>query len=196
MADRKVDSSQQFASCKSPEVILIVNANDPSPCSAKRGLPQWFKGNVSSAFKSHIFYPSPPKKKSGKLAPTQLFPACVSSQKWRELHRLKTVKPPPSAVKTSTKKENKVRSDFDVFSLHLDTLLEVMNIMSISIESRIQFKLCLLMHLIHNGRYPPYISGTKQLVTKHSSHTGLHSASTAELAIFKRYRIRLILLIA
>ena len=84
-------------------VILTMHSNDPSPCSAKRGLPQWFRGNVSSAFASHIFYPSPPKKKGGKLAPTQLFPACVSSHKWRELHRLKTVKTPP-AVKTSTKK--------------------------------------------------------------------------------------------
>ena len=120
VADRNlVDTSQQLTSCKSPEVILTAISNDPSPCSSKRGVPQWFKGNVSSAFSSHIFYPSPPKKKNSKLAPTQLFPACVSSQKWRELHRLKTVKTLP-AVKTSTKKDNKVCSElFCVLSISI-----------------------------------------------------------------------------
>jgi len=44
------------------------------------------------------------------------------------------------------------------------------------IESRIQFKLCLLMHLIH---CPSYISDTVQLVADHASRTGLHSASTS-----------------
>jgi len=47
------------------------------------------------------------------------------------------------------------------------------------IESRIQFKLCLLMHLIHTGRCPSYISDTVQLVADHASRTGLHSASTS-----------------
>ena len=37
------------------------------------------------------------------------------------------------------------------------------------IESRIQFKLCLMMHLIHTGRCPSYISETVQLVADHSS---------------------------
>jgi len=47
------------------------------------------------------------------------------------------------------------------------------------IESRIQFKLCFLMHLIHTGRCPSYISDTVQLVADHTSHTGLRSASTS-----------------
>jgi len=44
------------------------------------------------------------------------------------------------------------------------------------IESSIQFKLCLLMHLIHIGRYLSYISDTVQLVADHASHAGLRSA--------------------
>ena len=47
------------------------------------------------------------------------------------------------------------------------------------IESRIRFKLCLLMHLIHTGRCPSYLSETVQLVSDHASRTGLRSASTA-----------------
>jgi len=35
------------------------------------------------------------------------------------------------------------------------------------IESRIQFKLCLMMHLIHTGRCLSYISDTVQLVADH-----------------------------
>jgi len=37
------------------------------------------------------------------------------------------------------------------------------------IESRIQFKLCLMMHLIHTGHCPSYISDTGQLVADHAS---------------------------
>ena len=48
------------------------------------------------------------------------------------------------------------------------------------IESRIQFKLCLMMHLIHTGRCPSYLSETVQLVSDHASRTGLRSASTAQ----------------
>jgi len=47
------------------------------------------------------------------------------------------------------------------------------------VESRIQFKLCLLMHLIHTGHCPSYISDTVQLVADHASRTGLRSASTS-----------------
>jgi len=47
------------------------------------------------------------------------------------------------------------------------------------IESRIQFKLCLLMHLIHTGRCVSDISDTVHLVADHASRTGLHSASTS-----------------
>ena len=47
------------------------------------------------------------------------------------------------------------------------------------IESRIQFKLRLLMHLIHTGRCPSYISETVQLVADNAGRTGLRSASTS-----------------
>jgi len=48
------------------------------------------------------------------------------------------------------------------------------------IEARIQFKLCLLMHLIHTGRCPSYNSDTVQLVADLASRTGLRSASTSQ----------------
>ena len=47
------------------------------------------------------------------------------------------------------------------------------------IESRIQFKLCLLMHLIHTGRCPSYISETVQLVADNAGRAGFRSASTS-----------------
>ena len=47
------------------------------------------------------------------------------------------------------------------------------------IKSRSQFKLCLLMHPIHTGRCPSYLSETVQVVSDHASRTGLRSASTA-----------------
>jgi len=82
---------------ESPDVILKHNSDvsASSPCSAKQGHPVWFRGKISPVFASHIFYPSPPKKmKCKKLLPAQLFPACVSTKKWRELHReKKTAKP-------------------------------------------------------------------------------------------------------
>ena len=43
----------------------------------------------------------------------------------------------------------------------------------------IQFKLCLLMHLIHTGRCPSYISETVQLVADNAGRAGLRSASTS-----------------
>jgi len=55
------------------------------------------------------------------------------------------------------------------------------------IDSRIQFKLCLLMHRIHTGRCPSYISDTVQLVADHASRTGLRSGSTS-LYILPRLR--------
>ena len=55
------------------------------------------------------------------------------------------------------------------------------------IESRIQFNLCLLMHLIHTGRCSSYLSETVQLVSDHASRTGLRSASTARY-ILQRLR--------
>ena len=48
------------------------------------------------------------------------------------------------------------------------------------IESRIQFKLCLQMHLAHTGRCPSYIRDILQPVASNSSRLGLRSASTAQ----------------
>jgi len=47
------------------------------------------------------------------------------------------------------------------------------------IDSRIQFKLCLMMHLIHTGRGQSDISDTVQLVADHASRTGFRFASTS-----------------
>ena len=51
----------------------------------------------------------------------------------------------------------------------------------VSCESRIQFKLWLLMHLIHTGRCPSYFSETIQLVADHASRKGLRSASNQDI---------------
>jgi hypothetical protein len=47
------------------------------------------------------------------------------------------------------------------------------------IEYRIQFKLCVMMHLSHTGRSPQYISEMLQPVATTSTRSGLRSASTA-----------------
>jgi hypothetical protein len=49
----------------------------------------------------------------------------------------------------------------------------------LTIEPSMQFKLCLLVHLIHTGRSPSHLSETVQLVSDHTSRTGLRSASIA-----------------
>src|SRR5664279_4319687 len=46
------------------------------------------------------------------------------------------------------------------------------------IEQRIQFKLCLLMHDIQNGRCPNYLASTVMATSIHNSRPGLRSAST------------------
>lgn len=47
------------------------------------------------------------------------------------------------------------------------------------VESRIQYKLCLMMHMVHTGRCPSYISDILHPVAVHSGRPGLRSASTA-----------------
>ena len=48
------------------------------------------------------------------------------------------------------------------------------------VESRIRFKLCLMMHLAHTGRCPSYITDLLHPVSTSSSRSGLQSASTAQ----------------
>jgi len=48
------------------------------------------------------------------------------------------------------------------------------------VESRIRFKLCLMMHLAHTGRCPSYITDLLHPVSTSSSRSGLRSASTAQ----------------
>jgi len=60
-----------------------------------------------------------------------------------------------------------------------DSLVKHHQLHWLPIESRIQFKLCLIMHLIHTGRCPSYISDTVQLVADHATRTGLCSASNS-----------------
>jgi hypothetical protein len=64
---------------------IVLDDKNGSPFKAKRGIPSWYEGRVSAAFAKHIFWPSPPKKaiKTRRV----LFPACASTQQWRQLHR-------------------------------------------------------------------------------------------------------------
>jgi len=50
----------------------------------------------------------------------------------------------------------------------------------LSIEHRIQFKLCLLLHHVHYGTAPQYLTDAVQSVTSASSRSGLRSANTAK----------------
>jgi len=62
----------------------------PSNSKLKRGVPVWFSGKVSPAFEKHIFWPSPEKKcRKCERKLTELFPACASSQEWRNLYKQK-----------------------------------------------------------------------------------------------------------
>jgi len=58
-----------------------------SPCKIKRGIPSWYAGKVSPAFASHMFWPSPSKRK--KMAPRELLPAAASTDTWRHMYRYK-----------------------------------------------------------------------------------------------------------
>jgi DDE superfamily endonuclease len=71
-----------------------------SPVKIKRGVPHWFKGTVSPAFEQHIFWPSPPKKKT-TFVHKQLFPACASSSEWRALYREKENRKKKTSRKTT-----------------------------------------------------------------------------------------------
>jgi len=47
------------------------------------------------------------------------------------------------------------------------------------IEARIRHKLCLLMHMVHTGRCPPYLKDVLLPVSSSSGRSGLQSATTA-----------------
>lgn len=64
----------------------MVLTSPKTPVKAKRGIPHWFRGKVSPAFASHIFWPSPPKKPAGQRRKNTIFPACASTHTWRELY--------------------------------------------------------------------------------------------------------------
>ena len=48
------------------------------------------------------------------------------------------------------------------------------------VEARIQYKLCLLMHMVHTGRCPPYLGDILHPVSSSSGRSGLRSATTAQ----------------
>lgn len=64
---------------------VVLDDSTTSASKAKRGVPTWYQGKVSSAFAKHIYWPSPTKKTS--TTRRVLFPSCASSQQWRDLHR-------------------------------------------------------------------------------------------------------------
>ena len=53
----------------------------PNVTKIKRGIPSWYDGKVSPAFASHMFWPSPPKRR--KPTPGMLLPAAASTETWR-----------------------------------------------------------------------------------------------------------------
>jgi len=57
------------------------------------------------------------------------------------------------------------------------------------IESRIQFKLCLMMHLIYTGCCPSYMSDTVQLVADHATRTVLRSDPTSRYILPRLHTI-------
>jgi hypothetical protein len=98
---RQYDVILKFLSC----------STNGSPFHGKRGARRWFQGKISPAFSSQIFYPSPPKqRKVEKLVLAQLFPACVSTQTWRDLHRQKELK--EAMENTKLKQNRSVKSNF------------------------------------------------------------------------------------
>ena len=48
------------------------------------------------------------------------------------------------------------------------------------VRSRVQFKLCTLMHAIHNKRSPSYLSDTVQTVATATTRCGLRSSATTD----------------
>ena len=48
------------------------------------------------------------------------------------------------------------------------------------VEARIRYKLCLLMHMVHTGRCPPYLTDVLRPVSSSSGRSGLHSATSAQ----------------
>ena len=94
-----------------------VNLHALTPMKAKRGIPCWFTGNVSSAFSQHIFYPSPPKKLKKLNVRRQIFPACASTATWRELHRQKVAVKATKFYKKPISEESKGSSTVTIDSV-------------------------------------------------------------------------------
>jgi len=51
------------------------------------------------------------------------------------------------------------------------------------VRSRVQFKLCTLMHAIHNKRSPSYLSDTVQTVAAATIRCGLRSSATTDYLV-------------
>jgi len=83
--------SQPPISSSSNATNDIQLSGELTPHKIKKGVPVWFKRMVSPAFEANVFWPSPPKTKCKHNVSAQiekeLFPACASTAKWRELHR-------------------------------------------------------------------------------------------------------------
>ena len=50
-------------------------------------------------------------------------------------------------------------------------------------QLRVQFKLCTLMHAIHNQRSPSYLSDTVQTVATATTRCGLRSSATTDYLV-------------
>jgi len=58
----------------------VISVGKQAPHKIKKGDPVWYRGKVSPAYESHVFWPSPPKSKGNKSAVSQkqLFLASAS----------------------------------------------------------------------------------------------------------------------
>jgi len=57
------------------------------------------------------------------------------------------------------------------------------------VEARIRYKLCLLMHMVHTGRCPPYLKDVLHPFSSSSGRFGLRSATTAQ---YVKPRLRMV----
>ena len=66
---------------------------------------------------------------------------------------------------------------------HCDSCLAIPDATTLAaVRSRVQFKLCTLMHAIHNQRSPSYLSDTVQTVATATIRCGLRSSASTDMS--------------
>jgi len=75
--------------------------------------------------------------------------------------------------------------DSRMFRCHLTTLRNVMQLHWLPVRSRVQCKLCTLMHAIHNKRSPSYLSNAVQTLATSTTRCGLRSSATIRHGLYR-----------